>query len=135
MSTPLTFKSFDFDFYNRHSYLRLYVIIKYIPTKYFSQGVLTNIYLYGILLLKDIARRYNMTIWQEKGIAIAESDTVKKVRLGWQVPSQSGNGAYIVNMDDGEPFCTCQHFETTHKKCQHIYNRVHGSKGTTPRWH
>jgi transposase len=26
-----------------------------------------------------------------------------------------------VNLDEGEPFCTCQYFETTHKKCQHIY--------------
>lgn len=62
-----------------------------------------------------------MTVWQERGLAIAESDTVKRVKLGWQVPSQSGNGTYIVNMDNGEPFCTCQHFEANHKKCQHIY--------------
>jgi len=62
-----------------------------------------------------------MEFWKERGLAIAESDEVKKNRLGWQVPSQSGNGTYIVNMDNGEPFCTCQHFETTHKKCQHIY--------------
>jgi transposase len=62
-----------------------------------------------------------MTIWQEKGLKIAESDIVKKNKLGWQVPSQSGNGTYIVNMGNGEPFCTCQHFETTHQKCQHIY--------------
>lgn len=62
-----------------------------------------------------------MGIWQERGLAIAESNTVKRNKLGWQVPSQSGNGTYIVNMDDGEPFCTCQHFENTHKKCQHIY--------------
>jgi transposase len=62
-----------------------------------------------------------MDIWQERGLTIANSDTVKKNRLGWQVPSQSGNGTYTVNMDGGEPFCTCHHFETTHQKCQHIY--------------
>jgi len=62
-----------------------------------------------------------MELWQERGLAIASSNTIKNNRLGWQVPSQSGNGTYIVNMDNGEPFCTCQHFETTHKKCQHIY--------------
>jgi transposase len=62
-----------------------------------------------------------MEIWQARGLAIAESNTIKKNKLGWQVPSQSGNGTYIVSMDGGEPFCTCQHFETTHKKCQHIY--------------
>src|SRR3990170_7451091 len=62
-----------------------------------------------------------MEIWQERGLAIAESNTVKQNKLGWQVPSQSGNGTYIVNMDNGEPFCTCQHFESTRRKCQHIY--------------
>jgi transposase len=59
--------------------------------------------------------------WQARGLAIAKSDTVRQNKLGWQVPSQSGNGTYIVNMYNGEPFCTCQHFEATHKKCQHIY--------------
>jgi len=62
-----------------------------------------------------------MDKWQERGLAIAESNTVEKNKLGWKVPSQSGNGTYIVNLEDGEPFCTCQHFERTHKKCQHIY--------------
>jgi transposase len=61
-----------------------------------------------------------MDIWRERGLMIAESNTVEKNKLGWKVPSQSGNGTYIVNLD-GEPFCTCQHFETTHQKCQHIY--------------
>jgi transposase len=62
-----------------------------------------------------------MDKWQERGLAIAKSNTVEKNKLGWKVPSQSGNGTYIVNLEDGEPFCTCQHFEATHKKCQHIY--------------
>jgi transposase len=62
-----------------------------------------------------------MGIWQERGLAIANSNTVKKNKLGWQVPSQSGNGTYIVNLDHGEPFCTCQYFEAEHKKCQHIF--------------
>lgn len=61
-----------------------------------------------------------MGVWQERGLAIANSSTIKRNRLGWQVPSQSGNRTYIVNIGNGEPFCTCQHFETTHKKCQHI---------------
>jgi len=62
-----------------------------------------------------------MEKWQERGLAIANSNTIEKNMLGWKVPSQSGNGTYVVNLDHGEPFCTCQHFETTHKKCQHIY--------------
>ena len=62
-----------------------------------------------------------MEIWKERGLAIANSNTVEKNKLGWKVPSQSSNGTYVVNLDEGEPFCTCQHFESTHKKCQHIY--------------
>ncbi|MBM4401581.1 MAG: transposase, partial [Crenarchaeota archaeon] len=62
-----------------------------------------------------------MEVWQQRGLVIAESNQVQKNKLGWKVPSQSGNGTYIVNLDHGEPFCTCQHFESTHKKCQHIY--------------
>jgi len=62
-----------------------------------------------------------MGIWQERGLAIANSNTVKKNKLGWQVPSQSGNGTYIVSLDHGKPFCTCPYYETEHKKCQHIY--------------
>ncbi len=62
-----------------------------------------------------------MEIWQERGLAIAESNTIERNKLGYKVPSQSGNGTYIVNVDNGEPFCTCQHFESTHNKCQHIY--------------
>jgi transposase len=62
-----------------------------------------------------------MGIWQERGLAIANSNTVRKNKLGWQVPSQSGNGSYTVSLDHGEPFCTCGYFEAEHKKCQHIY--------------
>jgi transposase len=62
-----------------------------------------------------------MGIWQEKGLAIANSNTIKKNKLGWKVPSQSSDKEYIVNIDHGEPFCTCGYFEAEHKKCQHIY--------------
>src|SRR4030042_999047 len=62
-----------------------------------------------------------MDKWQERGLIIEKSDRVERNKLGWKVPSKSGNGIYIVNIDDSEPFCTCGHFETTHKKCQHIY--------------
>jgi transposase len=62
-----------------------------------------------------------MDIWKERGIAIAESNQVQKNPLGWKVPSQSDNGTYIVNLDKGEPFCSCRYFEDSHHKCQHIY--------------
>ena len=41
-------------------------------------------------------------------------------RLGYQVPSQSGNGSYVVSVDD-EPFCTCPDFEKHQQPCKHIY--------------
>jgi len=38
-----------------------------------------------------------MEIWQERGLVIANSNTIEKNKLGWKVPSQSGNGTYIVS--------------------------------------
>jgi hypothetical protein len=43
---------------------------------------------------------------QERGLMIAATKKIEKNRLGWKVPSQSGNGSYVVNLDNGEPFCT-----------------------------
>ncbi len=57
---------------------------------------------------------------QERGLKIAALSKIEKNKLGWKVPSQSGNGTYIVNLDSGQPFCTCPDFEKGHK-CKHIY--------------
>ena len=46
---------------------------------------------------------------------------IEKNKLGWKVPSQSGNGTYIVNLDHGEPFCTCPDFEKRQQPCKHIH--------------
>src|SRR4030042_915276 len=62
-----------------------------------------------------------MEIWQERGLTIANSNQIEKNKLGWKVPSQSGNGTYIVNLDHGQPYCTCPYFEAEHKKCQNVY--------------
>ena len=58
---------------------------------------------------------------QERGLVIAATSKIEKNRLGWKVPSQSGNGTYIVNLDHGEPFCTCPDYETRHQPCKHIH--------------
>ena len=42
---------------------------------------------------------------QERGLLIAATCKIEMNRLGWKVPSQSGNGDYIVNLDHGEPDC------------------------------
>jgi transposase len=58
---------------------------------------------------------------QERGLVIAATSKIEKNMLGWKVPSQSGNGTYIVNLDHGEPFCTCPDFEARHQPCKHIH--------------
>ena len=57
---------------------------------------------------------------RQRGMAIAALVLVEKNRLGYKVPSQSGNGSYVVNLD-GEPFCTCPDFEKHQQPCKHIY--------------
>jgi len=62
---------------------------------------------------------------QERGRQLATTCKIEKNRLGWKVPSQSGDGSYIVNLDHGQPFCTCPYFEQYHEKCKHIYAVQH----------
>ena len=57
---------------------------------------------------------------QQRGMAIAAAVNVKKNRLGYAVPSQSGKGSYVVNLDDA-PFCTCPDFEARQDRCKHVY--------------
>ena len=57
---------------------------------------------------------------QQRGMAIAAVVPIQKNRLGYQVPSQSGNGSYVVSVDD-EPFCTCPDFENRQERCKHVY--------------
>ena len=56
---------------------------------------------------------------QLRGMAIAAMIRVEKNRLGYKVPSQSGNGSYVVNTDD-TPFCTCPDFEKRQRPCKHV---------------
>lgn len=58
---------------------------------------------------------------EEKGLVIAATSKIEQNKLGWKVPSQSGNGTYIVNLDHGEPFCTCPDYEKRHLPCKHIH--------------
>jgi len=58
---------------------------------------------------------------EERGLQIAATSRIERNKLGWKVPSQSGNGSYIVNLDKGEPFCSCPDFETRQMPCKHIH--------------
>ncbi len=57
---------------------------------------------------------------EERGLVIAQNSKIVKTPVGYKVPSQSGNGTYIVNLDHGHPFCTCPDFEKGYK-CKHIH--------------
>lgn len=58
---------------------------------------------------------------EERGLQIAEHSKITKTPVGWKVPSQSGNGTYVVNLDHGHPFCTCPDFEARNQPCKHIH--------------
>ena len=62
---------------------------------------------------------------QQRGMAIAALTHVVKNKLGYKVPSQSGRGSYVVNLD-GEPFCTCPDFEKRPAAVQaYLRRRIH----------
>ena len=57
---------------------------------------------------------------QQRGMAIAAMIPITKNRLGYQVPSLSGNGSYIINLDGGEPYCSCPDFALRQRPCKHV---------------
>ena len=58
----------------------------------------------------------------QRGMAIAAMTKIGKGKLGYMVPSQSGNGTYVVTIGDDEaPYCTCPDYELRQKPCKHIY--------------
>ena len=57
---------------------------------------------------------------QMRGMAIAALVRIDKGRQGYRVPSQSGNGAYIVNTDPTKASCTCPDFAKRGRPCKHI---------------
>jgi transposase len=58
---------------------------------------------------------------EERGLKIAATCKIEKNKLGYKVPSQSGNGTYIVNLENGDKYCTCPDFEERHQPCKHIH--------------
>ena len=56
---------------------------------------------------------------QLRGALIAGIASISKTPVGYKVPSQSGNGSYIVSVDD-EPFCSCPDFERRLQPCKHV---------------
>ena len=63
----------------------------------------------------------DIDVREERGKQIEATCKIEKNKLGWKVPSQSGNGSYIVNLDHGTPFCTCPDYEKRQQPCKHIH--------------
>jgi transposase len=61
-----------------------------------------------------------MDVRQERGVQLAQRGHIVKQADGWQVLSQTGNGHYLVKLDN-TPSCTCPDFEIRGHKCKHIY--------------
>ena len=58
---------------------------------------------------------------QQRGLAIAVLEqNIRTDRFGYKVPSQSGNGVYLVNLEHG-PYCTCPDFEKRERACKHVF--------------
>ena len=57
---------------------------------------------------------------RQRGLAIAALVPTKPDRFGYKVPSQSGNGVYLVNLEHGA-YCTCPDFEKNEQPCKHVY--------------
>lgn len=58
---------------------------------------------------------------KERGIKIAKTLGIKRSEDGWIVPSQNGNGEYIVSSRNYESKCTCPDFEFRKEKCKHVF--------------
>ena len=58
---------------------------------------------------------------RQRGMAIAAITPIKASRLGYIVPSQSGNGSCVVSPDPDDPFRTCPDFEERQEPCKHHY--------------
>ena len=79
-----------------------------------------------------------------RGMEIAALTPIKLKSDGYIVPSQSGRGSYLVNLETGPyhgPYCTCPDFEERQQPCKHVYAvqitlereaRPNGSEVETP---
>jgi transposase len=56
-----------------------------------------------------------------KGLEIAARCKITFDGKGWLVPSQTGNGKYLVVLDKDGDSCQCDDFQLTRKPCKHIH--------------
>lgn len=58
---------------------------------------------------------------QEKGQMIAEKFRIRRTDNGYEVPSQSNSGKYLVKIMYDNKECNCPDYETRRCKCKHIF--------------
>jgi transposase len=58
---------------------------------------------------------------QQKGVEIATGYRIQESAKGFIVPSQSGQGSYLVTLKEAAATCTCPDFELRRQRCKHIY--------------
>ena len=57
---------------------------------------------------------------QQRGLAIAALADIRLNKLGYAIPSQSGNGHYQVSLNNPE-FCSCPDYAEREQACKHLY--------------
>jgi transposase len=77
----------------------------------------------------------NMNARLMKGIEIAKKGGITQTPKGWIVPSQSGNGAYLVYKEGMKTACTCPDCQMRGTECKHqiavkyFYHEVSDNQG------
>lgn len=61
-----------------------------------------------------------MDLREQRGLVIAATAKIRRYGERWMVPSQSGNGVYMVSTL-GQQTCSCPDWETRREKCKHIF--------------
>jgi len=59
---------------------------------------------------------------EQRGLLLASNHDIKQTKAGYKVPSQSGNGSYMVKHQET---CTCPDHEERDTKCKHIWAVEH----------
>lgn len=77
-----------------------------VATVYSNMSETVNLY--------DLSRK-------ERGTILANETEVEQSHGGWRVPSQSGNGTYVVTVDGEKETCTCPDYKNRKAKCKHIH--------------
>ncbi len=61
------------------------------------------------------------SIRKQKGMEIARTSRITRTDKGWRVPSQSGEGTYLVVSNGFEATCSCPDYEMRNSKCKHLW--------------